>query len=97
LVILYVVIVRVDHELGERTCLTAGRATEHGSVRERDRLRLLLIRTLHRELLWWRLCASNEPCRNDHAENADYFVFHISPVPFVSVISNLIYPVFAHS
>jgi len=89
LVILHIIIVGVDDELRQRARLLARRATEHRAVRERDRLRLLLIRTLHDELLGWRLYASNEHCRYDDTNDADDFGLHVNLLLFSDVSRTL--------
>jgi len=68
--------IRIDHELGQGARLAARCAAEHCSVRERDRLRLLLIGALHNQLLWrWLWRASAKGCSDD--ENTDNLSVHL--------------------
>src|SRR5262249_20377490 len=78
LVVLHIVIVGVDDELSQRARLAARRTTEPCSIGERDRLRLLLIRSLHHQLLGRRLWCASEHCHHNNANNANDFCFHVN-------------------
>src|SRR5262249_11853303 len=54
------------------------RTTEPCSIGERDRLRLLLIRSLHHQLLGRRLWCASEHCHHNNANNANDFGFHVN-------------------